>query len=90
MIFLNSLFGYLCLLIISKWIEGGKTDLYTVLIDMFLSPGSIDKEKDGDLYDGQGAIQVLLFLAAIFSVPCMLFPKPLILRARHNKRKLVS
>eukprot|EP00210_Caulerpa_lentillifera_P004917 g4693.t1 len=90
MIFLNGVFGYLCYLIVYKWISGRRTDLYTVLIDMFLSPGSIDKEKEGDLYNGQAAIQILLLLAALFAVPWMLFPKPFILRTRHNRRKLVS
>ena len=88
MIFLNGLFGYLCFLIIYKWIDGSTADLYTVLIDMFLSPGSID--EDGDLYGGQSTVQVILVLAAFFSVPWMLLPKPFILRARHNRRKLVS
>eukprot|EP00210_Caulerpa_lentillifera_P002794 g2669.t1 len=88
MIFLNGMFGYLCFLIVYKWIDGSIADLYTVLIDMFLKPGTIDKEKDGDLYDGQATIQVLLVLAALFAVPWMLFPKPFILRSRHKKRHL--
>ena len=88
MIFLNGLFGYLCFLIIYKWIVGSTADLYTVLIDMFLKPGSID--EDGDLFGGQSTVQVILVLAAFFSVPWMLLPKPFILRARHNRRKLVS
>jgi len=86
MIFLNGLFGYLCFLIIYKWIDGSTADLYTVLIDMFLKPGTID--EDGDLYGGQSTVQVILVLAAFFSVPWMLLPKPFILRARHNRRKL--
>ena len=42
MIFLNSLFGYLCVLILLKWATGATTDLYHVLIYMFLKPGEID------------------------------------------------
>ncbi|GMN24554.1 hypothetical protein TIFTF001_000622 [Ficus carica] len=38
MIFLNSLFGYLSLLIIVKWCTGSQADLYHVMIYMFLSP----------------------------------------------------
>ncbi|WZZ40818.1 hypothetical protein YC2023_037077 [Brassica napus] len=38
MIFLNSLFGYLSLLIIIKWCTGSQADLYHVMIYMFLSP----------------------------------------------------
>ncbi|XP_071923443.1 V-type proton ATPase subunit a3 isoform X3 [Coffea arabica] len=37
-IFLNSLFGYLSLLIIVKWCSGSQADLYHVMIYMFLSP----------------------------------------------------
>lgn len=37
MIFLNGLFGYLCLLIIMKWATGSTADLYHTLIYMFLS-----------------------------------------------------
>ena len=41
MIFLNFLFGYLCLLIVGKWISGSTADLYHILIYMFLSPGDV-------------------------------------------------
>lgn len=37
MIFLNGLFGYLCVLIILKWATGSTADLYHTLIYMFLS-----------------------------------------------------
>ena len=40
MLFLNGLFGYLCLLIVGKWVSGSTADLYHVMIYMFLSPGS--------------------------------------------------
>ena len=39
MIFLNFIFGYLCILIVIKWCTGKLTDLYHVMIYMFLSPG---------------------------------------------------
>lgn len=38
MIFLNRLFGCLLLLIIIKWCSGSQSDLYHVMIYMFLSP----------------------------------------------------
>lgn len=42
MIFLNALFGYLCILIIAKWISGSYADLYHIMIYMFLQPGNVD------------------------------------------------
>ncbi len=37
MIFLNALFGYLCILIVMKWATGSTADLYHTLIYMFLN-----------------------------------------------------
>lgn len=59
MIFLNSLFGYLSILIIIKWITGSKADLYHVMIYMFLGP--TDDLDENQLFIGQKAIQVLSF-----------------------------
>ncbi|KAG2488106.1 hypothetical protein HYH03_013255 [Edaphochlamys debaryana] len=80
MIFLNCLFGYLCALIVGKWVSGASTDLYHVMIYMFLSPGNVDKA--GYLFPGQAPLQVVLLLVALVAVPWMLFPKPLILKKR--------
>lgn len=55
------------------------------MIQMFLSPGSVTKENE--LYEGQGGVQAALVLAAVFSVPFMLFPIPCITNWR-NKRYL--
>jgi V-type H+-transporting ATPase subunit a len=91
-IFLNSLFGYLILLIIGKWVSGSTADLYHVLIYMFLSPGDGGLTCNGGceenrMFAGQGALQVLLVLLAVISVPVMLLPKPFILKKRHEKRQ---
>ena len=56
MIFLNSLFGYLSLLIIIKWCTGSQADLYHVMIYMFLSP--TDDLGDNELFWGQRPLQV--------------------------------
>jgi len=56
MIFLNSLFGYLALLIIIKWSTGSQADLYHVMIYMFLSP--TDDLGDNQLFWGQKLLQV--------------------------------
>lgn len=83
-IFLNSLFGYLSLLILIKWCTGSQADLYHVMIYMFLSP--FDDLGDNQLFWGQGVIQVILLLAALVAVPWMLFPKPFILKKLHSER----
>lgn len=56
MIFLNSLFGYLSLLIILKWCTGSKADLYHIMIYMFLSP--TDDLEENQLFNGQKSLQV--------------------------------
>lgn len=84
MIFLNSLFGYLCLLIIGKWASGSIADLYHVMIYMFLSPGSVPEGDPGYMFAGQGGLQAFLVLIAFVAVPWMLIPKPLILKKRHE------
>jgi V-type H+-transporting ATPase subunit a len=62
-------------------------DLYGVLINMFLAPGTITPTTQ--LFAGQGGLQFVLLLLALASIPLMLLPKPLILRQRHQQRALV-
>ncbi|KAL9171130.1 hypothetical protein ABFS82_04G189700 [Erythranthe guttata] len=83
-IFLNSLFGYLSLLIITKWCTGSQADLYHVMIYMFLSP--FEDLGENQLFWGQGVLQVVLLILAIIAVPWMLFPKPFILKKLHTER----
>ncbi|XP_074273362.1 V-type proton ATPase subunit a2-like [Silene latifolia] len=84
MIFLNSLFGYLSLLILVKWCTGSKADLYHVMIYMFLSP-TYDLGEN-QLFFGQKLLQLLLLVLALISVPWMLFPKPFLLKKQHEER----
>ncbi|KAK4408900.1 V-type proton ATPase subunit a1 [Sesamum angolense] len=84
MIFLNSLFGYLSLLIIIKWCSGSQADLYHVMIYMFLSP--FEDLGENKLFWGQSVLQVILLLFAVIAVPWMLFPKPFILKRLHTER----
>lgn len=84
MIFLNSLFGYLSLLIIIKWCTGSRADLYHVMIYMFLSP--FEDLGENELFWGQRPLQISLLLLAMVAVPWMLFPKPFILRKLHSER----
>ncbi|GFH10249.1 v-type proton ATPase subunit a, partial [Haematococcus lacustris] len=83
MIFLNFIFGYLCILIVVKWCTGSVADLYHVMINMFLSPGTMDVQ--GQVFEGQGGLQVFLLLISFVMVPIMLFPKPLLLKKRWEK-----
>lgn len=97
MIFMNAIFGYLVILIILKWLINVNTaecasnmycnapDLKSVLIGMFMSPGNLS--DDMVMFRGQKELQSLLLLLALVAVPWMLFPKPLILRARHYRRR---
>ncbi|XP_069154936.1 V-type proton ATPase subunit a1-like isoform X2 [Solanum lycopersicum] len=83
-IFLNSLFGYLSLLVIVKWCTGSQADLYHVMIYMFLSP--FEALGENRLFWGQSVLQVILLLLALIAVPWMLFPKPFILKRLHMER----
>ncbi|PON52001.1 ATPase, V0 complex, subunit 116kDa [Parasponia andersonii] len=84
MIFLNSLFGYLSLLIIVKWCTGSQADLYHVMIYMFLSP--TDDLGENQLFSGQKFLQILLLFSALVAVPWMLFPKPFLLKKQYEER----
>ncbi|KAL0384047.1 UNVERIFIED_CONTAM: V-type proton ATPase subunit a3 [Sesamum radiatum] len=83
MIFLNSLFGYLSVLVIIKWCTGSQADLYHVMIYMFLSP--TDELGENELFPGQKTVQIVLLLLALVSVPWMLLPKPFLLKMQHDR-----
>lgn len=69
MIFLNSLFGYLSLLIVVKWCSGSQADLYHVMIYMFLSP--TDNLGENELFWGQRPLQVCFqFFFLYFLLNC--------------------
>eukprot|EP00960_Hanusia_phi_P054792 762777-Hanusia_phi.AAC.1 len=88
-VFLLSIFGYLCFLILYKWTTDWvglglpAPPLLDTLLGMLLEVGSpIPKERL--LYPGQATVQTILVIVALIAVPCMLFPKPLLLQAEHK------
>eukprot|EP00178_Gracilaria_changii_P007984 TRINITY_DN24706_c0_g2_i1.p1 TRINITY_DN24706_c0_g2~~TRINITY_DN24706_c0_g2_i1.p1 ORF type:complete len:495 (+),score=73.85 TRINITY_DN24706_c0_g2_i1:159-1487(+) len=96
MVFMLSLFGYMCILILLKWtytqsdwnsINQSPPLILNIMIQMFLSPTSLQPENQ-ILWnaDFQHALQVILLLLALISVPIMLFVKPCILKKRHEKK----
>ncbi|CAM0872297.1 unnamed protein product [Alopecurus aequalis] len=84
LLFLNSLFGYLSMLIIIKWCTGSKADLYHVMIYMFLSP--TDDMGENELFPYQKYVQQALLVIALIAVPWMLIPKPFFLKREHERR----
>lgn len=89
MVFLQSYFGYMCFLVILKWLMDWKSlriaapRILNIMINMLLSPTSLESP----LYSGQTIIQIVLLIVAITSVPLMLLPKPFLLRRDFNIRK---
>lgn len=87
--FMLSLFGYMCVLIVIKWLTDWSSSshtppyLLTTMIDIFLSPTSVS--EDDRVYDAtlQNLIQLGLIAIAFISVPMMLFPKPYLLKRDH-------
>jgi len=95
-VFIMATFGYMVFIIIFKacidWNHCSDPDVHgscrqpplliQTMINMFLSPGSVKPEDK--LYEGQAAIQAVLLLLAVFSVPVMLFPIPCIQNCRNK------
>lgn len=83
-LFLTCTFGYMIFIIIFKmccdWHVHNPPNLVVTMIDMFLSPGTVDESKQ--LYEGQATVQAVLLLIAFVSVPWMLFGPPCVIKSR--------
>jgi len=92
LVFLLSTFGYMIWMILYKWCQDWTTrdnqppNLIQTMIAMFLSPGSVDADKQ--LYEGQAGFQTFLLLCAFFSVPVMLLVKPFKHKKAHEAAQL--
>jgi V-type H+-transporting ATPase subunit a len=93
LIFMMSFFGYMLFLIFYKWTINWRTSnlpdipsLITILIKMVLAPGSVPSEAQIFSSSGtQAAIQAVLLLCMMGSIPVMLFVKPYLLKKRHEE-----
>jgi V-type H+-transporting ATPase subunit a len=89
-LFMLSIFGYLGVLIVSKWfVQSDELDpsLLNTIVDMFLSPLSVNSTNlDNRMYSSQMYVQVGLLLLALVCVPWMLVPKPYLLKRDHERR----
>jgi len=89
MIFMLSLFGYMCVLIIYKWCINWNNSPYAppfiinLMIGMFLSPTNV---AGNQMYSGQEYVQLILIALAFVSVPWMLFLKPRVLKRMHENK----
>ncbi|CAN9505487.1 unnamed protein product [Ophioblennius macclurei] len=90
-VFMSSLFGYLAILILYKWVaydarsSRDAPSLLIAFINMFLF--SYNDPTNKGLYRGQMGLQTFLVIIALACVPCMLIVKTLILRRQHLWQK---
>ncbi|XP_053206596.1 V-type proton ATPase 116 kDa subunit a 1-like isoform X2 [Panonychus citri] len=95
-IFLLSIFGYLNLLILAKWItydstqSGCAPSILITLINMFLYKYQDTPCSLAPMYSGQQFIQTVLLFTALACIPWMLIFKPYFLKKRHDAQKLAS
>lgn len=91
MIFLNSLFGYLSLLIIIKWCTGSQADLYHVMIYMFLSP--TEELGENELFWGQRPLQArfppFFILCSLFYIGSLFLPTHLRTHTRYYNLQIM-
>ncbi|THD23979.1 V-type proton ATPase subunit a [Fasciola hepatica] len=90
-LFLSSIFLYLIILIFYKWIAytAEESSVAPSLLINLINMVRFSYQNDGapptrTFYSGQQAVQIILMIVAVVSVPWMLLAKPLILLMRHR------
>jgi len=87
-IFINAMFGWMCVLIVYKWTVQDNTqgpynaNLITAMINMGLAAGKAETGMNGTAImepSFQSNLQFYWFITAMICVPTMLLVKPLIL-----------
>ncbi|KAK7080088.1 Unc-32p [Halocaridina rubra] len=102
MIFLLSLFGWLCIMVFIKWISYGCGEEFDIVHDSSCAPSvlitfinmvlmkkdKLDPESKCKvfMFDGQFNFQFILLISAVICVPIMLVPKPFFMRRQHNMK----
>jgi V-type H+-transporting ATPase subunit a len=84
-LFLTCIFGYLCILIIYKWIYHVDVSLLNNLVNMVLNYGAPIADKDL-LFPNQGGVQMFLVGLAMLCIPVMWLVKPFYLKHEHEKK----
>lgn len=83
-LFMLSLFGYLCFLMLMKWITATDTSILNLFIGMVLRFGAVEGTP---MFNGQRIVQTILLVVAIICVPWMLLAKPLLHLLHQNREK---
>lgn len=88
-LFMLSIFGYLSLLVLYKWIAGWDISILNTLIAMIMKFGAVEGTP---IYTGQALVQSVLMITAVICIPWMFAAKPvyLIIQRRRRQGPLVS
>ncbi|EJW04279.1 hypothetical protein EDEG_01451 [Edhazardia aedis USNM 41457] len=77
-----SFVGYLTFLIYYKWLTGIDISIITVIVNMFTSPYTVEKE----MFPYQKNVQLFLLSIIVISMPWMLLSKPILETTKMRKK----
>lgn len=84
-LFFNSLFGYMALLIVVKWMNGVDRSILNTFIAMVMQMGAVDATGGAEFFPVQQLVQRCLFATAIVCVPWMVFARPVYFMLRKRR-----